>query len=94
MCPGLSGAHLRWSQTTFRGADRSHMRYSLHREGWPVFEFVCQRIIPGCTFIERGDTEEKLLEQAMDHLRERHNMDYIDKPLQERLSSVGIVPIE
>lgn len=59
-----------------------------------MFEFACERIIPGCSFTERGDTEEKLLEQAMDHLRERHNMDYIDKPLQERLLSVGIVPVK
>jgi len=59
-----------------------------------VFEFVCDRIIPGCRFVERDDTEEKLLEQAMDHLRERHNMDYIDKPLEGRLSSIGILPVK
>jgi predicted small metal-binding protein len=45
-------------------------------------------------YTERDATKEKLLEQAMDHLRERHNMDYIDKPLQERLLSVGIVPVK
>ena len=59
-----------------------------------MFEFACERIIPGCSFTERGDTKEKLLEQAMDHLRERHNMDYIDKPLEGRLLSVGIVPVK
>lgn len=59
-----------------------------------MLEFACERIIPGCGYTERDDTKEKLLEQAMDHLRERHNMDYIDKPLQERLLSVGIVPVK
>jgi predicted small metal-binding protein len=59
-----------------------------------MFEFACERIIPGCGYTERDDTKEKLHEQAMDHLRERHNMDYIDKPLQERLLSVGIVPVK
>ena len=63
-------------------------------QGLAVFEFVCERIIPGCTFIERGDTEEKLLEQAMDHLRERHNMDYIDKPLEGRLLAIGIASVK
>lgn len=64
------------------------------KQGLAVFEFVCDRIIPGCTYTERGDTEEKLLEQAMDHLRERHNMDYIDKPLEGRLTSIGIIPVK
>lgn len=59
-----------------------------------MFEFVCDRIIPGCSYTERGDTEEKLLEQAMDHLRERHNMEYIDKPLEGRLTSIGILPVK
>ncbi|MGF1616939.1 MAG: DUF1059 domain-containing protein [Acidimicrobiia bacterium] len=59
-----------------------------------MFEFVCERIIPGCSFIERDDTEEKLLEQATDHLRERHSMDYIDKTLEGRLLSIGIAPLK
>ncbi len=58
--------------------------------GLEVFGFVCDRIVPGCTHVERGDTREKVLEQAMDHLRERHGMDYIDKPREDRVRTTGI----
>ena len=58
--------------------------------GREVFEFVCDRIVPGCTHVERGDTREKVLEQAMDHLSERHGMDYIDKPWEDRVRTIGI----
>jgi predicted small metal-binding protein len=61
--------------------------------GPEVFEFVCDRIIPGCKDVERGDTHEKVLEQAMDHLREDHGMDYIDKPWGERVRTTGIIQV-
>jgi predicted small metal-binding protein len=63
-------------------------------QGVSVFEFVCERIIPGCSHVDRGDTREKLLEQAMDHMREHHDMDYIDKSFEERMLAVGIVPLK
>ena len=50
-----------------------------------MFEFVCDRVIPGCTHVERGDTYEKVLEQAMDHLQGLHGMDYIDESWEERV---------
>jgi predicted small metal-binding protein len=56
-----------------------------------MFEFVCDRVIPGCTHVERGDTYEKVLEQAMDHLQGHHGMDYIDKSWEERVRSDGIM---
>lgn len=92
--PRNSGAHpvaLDWFPRRGRGP---HAILALFDQGLPMFEFACERIIPGCVYTERDVTKEKLLEQAMDHLRERHNMDYIDKPLQERLLSVGIVPVK
>ena len=58
-----------------------------------MFEFVCDRIIPGCTHVERGETREKLLENAMDHLGDRHGTDYIDKPWEERVRAQGIVEV-
>ena len=61
--------------------------------GREVLEFVCDRIVPGCPHIERADTAEKLLEQAMDHLRERHRMDYIDRSWEERVRATAIIQV-
>ena len=58
-----------------------------------MFEFVCDRIIPGCADVERGDTHEKVLEQAMDHLRERHGTEYIDESWEERVRGTGIIEV-
>ena len=44
-----------------------------------MYEYVCDRIIPGCTYEERGDTSEAVREKAIE-LHEHHRMDYIDSP--------------
>ena len=56
-----------------------------------MFEFVCDRLVPGCRHVERGDTQEKVLELAMEHLSKEHGMDYIDKPWEERVRSTAII---
>lgn len=58
-----------------------------------MFEFVCDRIIPGCTHVERGDTHEKALEAARAHMREHHGTDYIDETLDDRLRNVAIARV-
>jgi predicted small metal-binding protein len=45
-----------------------------------MYEFVCIKIIPGCTYQEKGDTPEAIRERAVEHLHEHHGMDYIDNP--------------
>ena len=45
-----------------------------------MYEYVCDKIIPGCTYKERGDTSEAVREKAVAHLHEHHGMDYIDNP--------------
>jgi predicted small metal-binding protein len=45
-----------------------------------VFEFICDRIVPGCTHKETGDTPEAVREKAVQHLHDHHGMDYIDNP--------------
>lgn len=94
VCPGFRRAHHVCNTVLFEALAGSACDTRSIEQGLAVFEFVCDRIIPGCRFVERDDTEEKLLEQAMDHLRERHNMDYIDKPLEGRLLSIGILPVQ
>ena len=45
-----------------------------------MYEYICDRIIPGCTCKETGDTPEAVREKAVQHLHEHHGMDYIDNP--------------
>ena len=92
MCPGVSGAHPVLREPVSKARPRPVCGTWLIDQGLAMFEFACERIIPGCSFTARGGTKEKLLEQSMDNLRERHNVDYIDKTLQEWLLSVRITP--
>lgn len=43
-----------------------------------MYEFVCERIIPGCTYKETGEDREVVLERALEHMREHHGQ--IDDP--------------
>lgn len=44
-----------------------------------VYEFLCERVIPGCTHRERGPNREKVHERALEHMREHHK----DDPVEE-----------
>lgn len=55
-----------------------------------MYEFVCDRIIPGCTHKDRGDTPEAVREKAIAHLREGHGMDYIDEELITKINQNAI----
>jgi predicted small metal-binding protein len=43
-----------------------------------VYEFLCERIIPGCKHRETGEDREDVLERALEHMREHHRE--IDDP--------------
>ncbi len=51
-----------------------------------MFEFICDRVIPGCEHKETGDTAERVHEKAIAHLHEHHDLSYIDEPTQARVS--------
>ncbi len=55
-----------------------------------MYEFVCDRIIPGCTHKERGDTPEAVREKAITHLREGHGVDSIDDDLITKINQNAI----
>ena len=55
-----------------------------------MFEFVCDRIIPGCTHEDRDESREQLLERATAHLKEHHNLDHYNGPIDEALKRTGI----
>lgn len=37
-----------------------------------MYEFVCDRIIPGCNYTERGERRAELEDKARQHLLEHH----------------------
>lgn len=49
-----------------------------------MFEFVCDRVIPGCTYHVTSDTEEGALEEARKHLEDHHGMDYLDEDVAKQ----------
>lgn len=55
-----------------------------------MFEFVCDRIIPGCTHVDQDKAKEQLLERAAAHLKEHHNLDHHNEPIAEGLKRTGI----
>ena len=52
-----------------------------------MFEFICDKVIPGCTHKETGDTPERVREKALQHLHEHHDMSYLDA----QASLVGVI---
>lgn len=38
-----------------------------------MYEFVCERIIPGCDHKERGERRQDVEERALRHLTEHHD---------------------
>lgn len=38
-----------------------------------MYEFFCEKIIPGCTHTERGEKKEEVRESALKHLAEHHS---------------------
>ncbi len=57
-----------------------------------MYEFVCDRIIPGCTHKETAATEEEAKEKGRRHLVEHHRMESLDDSQQIRIDMaiVGI----
>lgn len=58
--------------------------------GAVLFEFICERLIPGCHHRDQDEKEEELLERATEHIRVHHTTDHFDEPVDEALKTVGI----
>ena len=56
-----------------------------------MYEHICDKIIPGATYRDTGDTPEAVPEKAVAHLNEHHNMDNIDNP---RMPDVSVAVIK
>jgi len=57
----------------------------------PLDKFICDRVIPGCTHEDRDESREQLLERAEAHLKEHHDLDHDDEPIDEVLKRTGII---
>ena len=55
-----------------------------------VYEFVCDHLIPGCTYRDQDERHEELLKRAEDHYRAHHTWDHSDGPLEETLKKTGV----
>jgi predicted small metal-binding protein len=56
----------------------------------PVYRYVCENIIPGCTYTAEAETREKLMEKVSVHLRERHDLNHRDERIAKTLRESGI----
>ena len=43
-----------------------------------MYEFLCDRVIPGCTHTERAETEQDAKQAALKHLYEHHGIAELD----------------
>lgn len=55
-----------------------------------LFDYICERLIPGCSHEDKDENEEELLERAAEHLRVHHTTDHFDEPIDETLKKVGV----
>lgn len=55
-----------------------------------MFEFVCDHLVPGCTHKDHDERQEQLSDRAVSHLKEHHNLDYHDEPMDQVLKRTGI----
>jgi len=58
--------------------------------GSGLFEYICDRIVPGCKHTDKDESRDKLIERAAVHLREHQDLDHHDDPIAETLSTTGI----
>lgn len=55
-----------------------------------MYEYICEHIIPGCTYTDKDESREKLMERTGAHLTEKHYLDRHDDPIADALNKTGI----
>jgi predicted small metal-binding protein len=55
-----------------------------------MYRFVCNHIVPGCTFELEDPDREKLIKEVATHLREHHDLDHRDERIAQALKTGGI----
>ncbi len=47
----------------------------------------CDLVVPGCPWQANAETEEELLQQAVEHARHDHGVQQIDAPLAQKVQA-------
>ena len=55
-----------------------------------MYEFLCDHLVPGCTHKDHDERQEQLLDRAVSNLKEHHNLDHHDEPIDQVLKRTGI----
>ena len=50
----------------------------------------CGRIVPGCSFVARADSEEDLLLKAVEHARSVHGVEHASEALKAKIRAAII----
>ena len=50
-----------------------------------MYEFICDRVIPGCSHTETAQTEEEARKLARRHLEDHHRFETIDSSQQIKI---------
>ena len=51
-------------------------------------QFVCNDVVPGCTFVTRRDVDEELWVEIESHAREAHGMDEVPPEVADTIRDV------
>ncbi len=60
-------------------------------EKTPIYDFICDRLIPGCTHEDHDKKKAQLAERAAAHMREHHGYSHVDEPIGETLERTGAI---
>jgi predicted small metal-binding protein len=55
-----------------------------------MFKFLCEHVVPGCSYDDRDESREKLEERAAIHLQEQHALNHHDEAIAEAMKTRGI----
>ena len=50
-----------------------------------MYEFICDRLIPGCTHTETAETKEEAKKKARQHLTDHHRFETMDDSQQIKI---------
>lgn len=56
-----------------------------------MYRYVCEHLIPGCTYEAEDPDREKLLKLVAAHLREHHDLDHRDERIAKALNTDAIM---
>lgn len=56
-----------------------------------MYEFLCERIIPGCTYVEKDEDRLVVQERSAEHLRDHHSTERELDQIRERVINDAMI---